>query len=60
MTKQNIIDIVSCTETDGDAWYEVEYLAQDTIFQEVPNLIENEHTLFEKRPIKFEPLPLWT
>jgi len=38
----NIIDIVSCTETDGDAWYEVEYLAQDTIFQEVPNLIEND------------------
>jgi hypothetical protein len=38
----NIIDIISCKESDGDGWYQVEYLAQDTIFQEVPNLIEND------------------
>jgi hypothetical protein len=38
----NIIDIVSVTESDGDNWYEVPYLAQDTIFESVPNLLEND------------------
>jgi len=38
----NIIEIVSITESDGDAWTEVPYLAQDTVFQDVPNLAEND------------------
>jgi len=38
----NVIEIVSVTESDGDNWYEVSYLAQDTIFEEVPNLLEND------------------
>ena len=38
----NIIEIVSVTESDGDNWYEVPYLAQDTIFEAVPNLLEND------------------
>ena len=38
----NIIDIISVVESDGDAWYEVPYLAQDTIFENVPNLVEND------------------
>ena len=38
----NVIDIVSVTESDGDAWTKVPYLAQDTIFNELPNLIEND------------------
>lgn len=41
----NIIEIVSVTETDGDNWYEVPYLAQDTIFEEIPNLAENDPDL---------------
>lgn len=41
----NVIEIVSIKETDGDAWYEVPYLAQDTIFEEVPNLAENDPEL---------------
>lgn len=41
----NIIEIVSVTESDGDAWYEVPYLAQDTIFESVPNLAENDPEL---------------
>jgi hypothetical protein len=32
-------------ESDGDNWYEVPYLAQDTIFESVPNLIENDPEL---------------
>jgi len=41
----NVIDIVSVEESDGDNWYHVPYLAQDTIFEEVPNLIENDPDL---------------
>jgi len=41
----NIIEIISVTESDGDSWYEVPYLAQDTIFESVPNLSENDPEL---------------
>ena len=41
----DIIEIISVTETDGDSWTEVPYLAQDTIFEEVPNLRENDPDL---------------
>jgi len=41
----NIIEIISVTEADGDNWYEVPYLAQDTIFESVPNLAENDPDL---------------
>jgi len=42
----NVIDIISVTETDGDAWYQVPYLAQDTVFESVPNLLENDPDLY--------------
>jgi hypothetical protein len=41
----NIVEIISVEESDGDNWYEVPYLAQDTIFESVPNLIENDPEL---------------
>lgn len=41
----NIIEIISVEESDGDNWYEVPYLAQDTIFEAVPNLLENDPDL---------------
>ena len=31
----NIIDIADCKDTDGNRWYEVDYLAQDTVYTEV-------------------------
>ena len=33
----NIVDILSVTDLDGNSWYEVPYLAQDTIFEETAN-----------------------
>jgi hypothetical protein len=45
----NIIEIISVTESDGDNWYEVPYLAQDTIFEDVPNLAENDPDLYQYR-----------
>lgn len=41
----NIIEIISVEESDGDNWYETPYLAQDTIFEAVPNLAENDPDL---------------
>ncbi len=46
LPETNIIDIISITESDGDNWYEVPYLAQDTIFESVPNLAENDPDLY--------------
>jgi hypothetical protein len=45
----NIIDILSCEESDGDNWYQVDYLAQDTIFNQVPNLLENDPDFVQYR-----------
>ena len=46
LPESNIIDIISVEESDGDNWYQVPYLAQDTIFEDVPNLLENDPDLF--------------
>tara|TARA_R110001592_G_scaffold260692_4_gene525418 strand:- start:1141 stop:3021 length:1881 start_codon:yes stop_codon:yes gene_type:complete len=45
----NVIDVISVTESDGDAWTEVPYLAQDTVFEEVPNLLENDPDFVQYR-----------
>lgn len=45
LTESNIIEIISVTESDGDAWTEVPYLAQDTVFEAVANLLENDPEL---------------
>jgi hypothetical protein len=45
----NIMDIISMVESDGDNWYQVPYLAQDTIFEDVPNLAENDPDLAQYR-----------
>lgn len=45
LPETNIIEIISVRESDGDFWYEVPYLAQDTIFETVANLAENDPEL---------------
>ena len=49
LPETNIIEIISVNESDGDNWYEVPYLAQDTIFESVPNLAENDPELYQYR-----------
>ena len=46
LSDTNIIEIISIEETDGDTWFQVPYLAQDTMFEDVPNLIENDPDLY--------------
>ena len=41
----NIIEIVKITDSDGNRWYEVPYLAQETIFDPVTNIAANDPTL---------------
>lgn len=41
----NIIQIVSVVDSNGNKWYEVPYLAQSTVFQDVANTSLNDSTL---------------
>ena len=43
---QNFLSIESIVDSDGNEWSEVPYLAQDTIFEEVPNNAANDPDLF--------------
>ena len=42
LSNSNVIDIISCTDSDGNTWSEVDSLAQDTIFDEVENNSNND------------------
>ena len=35
--KKNVIDIISCVDDDGNDWYQVPFLAQDTVFKDIEN-----------------------
>jgi hypothetical protein len=37
----NIIDIIDVTDSDNNKWYEVPYLAQDTIYEPTENIAQN-------------------
>ena len=41
----NIIEIVKTTDSDGNRWYEVPYLAQETMFDTVTNIASNDPLL---------------
>ena len=45
LSNSNVIDIISCTDSDGNKWYEVDSLAQDTIFDEIENNSDNDPEL---------------
>jgi len=44
-----VIEIISVIDSESNTWYEVPYLAQDTIFQDIPNIIENDPDLYKFR-----------
>jgi hypothetical protein len=45
LNEQNVVKIVSITDSSSTRYYEVDYLAQDTISIEVDNIIINNQTL---------------
>lgn len=42
----NIIEVLSITDSDGNEWTEVPYLAQDTVFESVANTVQNNPDLY--------------
>lgn len=49
LNDSNIIEIIDAVDTDGNTWYHVPYLAQDTIFESVANLERNDAELYQYR-----------
>jgi len=47
ITDTNIIDIIKVTDSDNNRWYEVPYLAQETIFNSVSNIASNDPNLYQ-------------
>ena len=45
LPEANVIDIISVTDSDGNIWYEVPYLAQETVFEETANVADNDSEL---------------
>ena len=37
LEKDNVLEVISCTDSDQNKWYEVESLAQDLVFDDVAN-----------------------
>mgnify|MGYP003135454572 CR=1 FL=1 len=45
LANKGVSEIVSITDSNGNTWYEVPFLAQDTVFQTIENTSLNEPTL---------------
>ena len=46
LANQNVLEVISCTDSDGNDWYEVPFLAQDTVFTDMENKVENDDQLY--------------
>ena len=44
---KNIIEIIKISDSDGNIWHEVPYLAQDTMFEEIENIGANDPELHQ-------------
>ena len=47
LDETNIISIESVTDDNGNKWYEVPYLAQETIYIDYPNVEQNDPDLYQ-------------
>jgi len=45
LSNLNVTDIISVTDSDGNSWYEVPFLAQDTVFTDMENKAANDDEL---------------
>ena len=41
----NVLDIISVSDSENNVWYQVDYLAQDTVFEDVENIPFNDPVL---------------
>ena len=45
LSNENVTEILSCTDSDGNSWYEVPFLAQDTVYTDMENTSANDPDL---------------
>ena len=45
LPETNVLDIISVTDSDDNIWYQTDYLAQDTIFEDIANIPFNDPEL---------------
>ena len=45
LSNENVTEILSCTDSDGNDWYEVPFLAQDTVYTDMENTPANDADL---------------
>ena len=45
LSNKNVVEIIKVTDSDGNKWYEVPFLAQDTVFEAAANTSENDPEL---------------
>lgn len=49
LTQEGITEVVDIIDDDGNKWYEVPYLAQETIIESVENIAKNDNSLYVHR-----------
>ena len=47
LSEENVTDIISVSDGDGNTWYEVPFLAQDMVFTEFQNIESNDSSLVQ-------------
>ena len=47
LAQQNITEITSVVDSDGNNWHEVPFLAQDTVYTDMENKAANDDTLYQ-------------
>ena len=45
LSNKNVVDIIKVTDSDGNKWYEVPFLAQDTVYEAAANTSDNDPEL---------------
>jgi len=45
LANPNVVEVISVSDSDSNKWYEVDSLAQDTVFDEAENTTDNDPTL---------------
>ena len=51
LSNPDVIEIISCTDSDGNKWSEVDSLARDTVFQEMENNSANDPSSVSDREL---------
>ena len=46
LANSNVTEVISVTDSDSNKWYEVPYLAQDTLFEDMQNTQKNDDELY--------------